>query len=158
MKYLQSLTNHLINVVGINKELLESWVEDGSITSNPSVHDIGFESKYTCMFELSNIDMGSDLLMMHLVNWTGIYNPQRGQQGLADPGFAIESLSNNKYDISIRISFKEQYDLKADPEGRWEVNGVKMSLVCDADDLLDVHNASELLIFDSHTQDTGLKK
>lgn len=157
MKYLQSLTDHLISVAGINKDQIESWAEDGSVKSSPSSHDNGFEAKYTCIFELASIDMLPDLLMMHLVNWIGIYNPQRDQQGLSDPEFAIEPLSGNKYDIGIRINFKEQYNLKIDPEGQWKVTGVKMSLVSEVDDLLDVENASDLLVFDSHTQDTGLK-
>lgn len=156
MKYLQNLTDHLIDS-GIHQEQLESWAEEGQILSSPSSIDDGYAVAYTCIFELSCIEMTPDRLLMHLVNWIGIYNPHRDGQQVRKPEFAIERLSNNKFDIGIRIDFIEQFNFKADPEGQWDVGGVKMSLVSEFDELLDIKNTGELLVFDSHTQDTGLK-
>ncbi|WP_022940120.1 phage tail protein [Psychromonas hadalis] len=156
MEYLQSLTKHLIKNL-VKKDDLEAWAEGGELIASSHQSEDGFETQYTCCFEMSNVEIEPKRLFMLVLSWLNKVNPERDSQGLARPQFFNEPLAKGRYDLGIKIEFREQFDFTPDPQGDWEVNGVLMSLKSDFDNLLDVDQCDTLKIVDSHTQDNSLQ-
>jgi hypothetical protein len=156
MEYLQKLTDHLIkNKVG--KENLEAWAEDGELIFGSHAIESGFEIKYTCNFELSDVKLDPVRLFFIVSSWLRKVNPERQGQNLPKPLFFTERLSDGRYDLGLKIEFQEQYDLVEDPNGDWEIDGMRMNLKSDFYNLFDESEFEELRLFDSHTQDNSLE-
>jgi len=156
MEYLQSLSDYLIKHI-ISKADLEAWAEDGEVLFSPSVVEQGYELRYTCKFELSDVDIKPTRLFMLIANWVQQTNPDRETQGLETPKFFVERLANNRYDLGIKIDFIEQMQFVEDAQGEWLVDGEKMALRSDFQPPFDVEHAAELIIFDGHSQDNSLQ-
>ena len=156
MEYLQKLTEHLIKNV-VDKEDLNAWAEDGELIFTSHVIEGGFEIKYTCNFEMSDVKLDPLKLFFLVSSWLSKFNPERQGQSLPRPLFFTERLTNGCYDLGLKIEFQEQYDLVEDPEGEWEVGGERMNLKSDYYSLFDESEAEELSLVDSHTQDNSLE-
>lgn len=156
MEYLQKLTDHLIKNK-VSKENLEAWAEDGELIFSSHEIESGFEIKYTCNFELSDVQLKPVQLFFIVSSWLGKYNPERQQQDLPRPLFFTERLSNGRYDLGVKIEFQEQYDLVEDPNGEWEIDGIRMNLRSDFYNLFDESGSEELTLVDAHTQDNSLE-
>lgn len=156
MEYLQSLSAYLIEHI-TSKDDLNAWAEDGTLLFGPSYAEEGYEIKYMCNFELSDVEIKPARLFMLIVNWVQQYNPDRDTQGLAAPLFFVEPLANKRYDLGVKMEFIEQMKFVPDEKGEWLVRGKKMALQSDFQQPFDVDNAGELIIFDGHTQDNGLQ-
>lgn len=157
MECLQSLSAYLIENI-VDKANLAAWAQDGEIQFSPSVAEDGYELKYMCNFELSDVEVKPMRLFMLIANWVQKHNPDRDEQGLAAPLFFAEPLANNRYDLGVKMEFLEQIRFVKSDEGDWLVDGKKMALQSDFNDVFDTDNAGELIIFDGHTQDNGLQK
>jgi len=157
MEYLQKLTDHLIKNK-VSKERLEAWAEDGELIFSSHSIDGGFEIKYTCNFEVSDVKLKPVQLFFIVSSWLGKFNPERQEQGLSTPLFFTERLSNGRYDLGVKIEFQEQYTLVEDPNGEWEIGGIRMNLISDFYNLFNEDEAGELTLFDGHTQDNSLEK
>lgn len=156
MKYLQSLADHLIANV-LKKDDVTVWAEDGELLFSGHVIEDGFEIRYTCNIEMSNVELAPIRLFMLIASWVNKTTPERDSQGLPAPQFFTERLANGRYDLGIKIQFIEQFNFEENPDGDWSVDGVLMSLNSDFDNLLDIDSAKILKIVDSHTQDNGLQ-
>lgn len=156
MEYLQRLTDHLIKN-NVSKENLEAWAEDGELFFSNHAIESGFEIKYTCNFELSDVQLAPVQLFFIVSAWLAKFNPERESQGVARPLFFTERLSNGRYDLGLKIEFQEQYDLVEDPNGDWEIGGMLMNLKSDFYNLFDESESEELTLVDSHTQDNSLE-
>lgn len=156
MKYLQSLTDYLISN-GIEVEKLEAWAEDGELITSSHNQEDGYELKYTCCFEMSDVSIKPHFLFALISAWLQRYCPDRDTYGLPNPVFFTQKLSNTKFDIGVKIDFIEQFKYQASATGNWRIKEQMMELVSDFQQPFDVKNASELIIFDGHTQDKGLE-
>lgn len=156
MECLQKLTDHLIEHL-IKKDDLVAWAEDGELICSSHVAEDGFEIKYTCNFEMSNVELEPVRLFMLVASWLNTYTPERDSQGLSRPQFFTERLNSGRYDLGIKIEFQEQFQFIEDEEGAWDVSGKLMSLKSDFYNLLDAEQADYIKIVDSHTQDNGLE-
>ena len=156
MEYLQSLSAYLVKHI-VKKDDLNAWAEDGQMLFSPSVEEQGFELKYLCKFELSDVEIEPARLFMLIANWVQLYNPDRDTQGLDAPVFFVEPLANKRYDLGVKMEFIEQMNFVPDENGEWLVGGEKMALQSDFQEPFDRENADELIIFDGHTQDNSLK-
>lgn len=157
MECLQSLSAYLIENI-VDKANLAAWAQDGEMQFSPSVVEDGYELKYMCNFELSDVEIKPARLFMLIANWIQKNNPDRDIQGLDAPLFFVEPLANNRYDLGVKMEFLEQISFVEDEDGDWLVEGKKMALQSDFNNVLDVALAAELIIFDGHTQDNGLQK
>lgn len=157
MECLQSLSAYLIENI-VDKANLAAWAQDGEMQFSPSVVEDGYELKYMCNFELSDVEIKPARLFMLIANWIQKNNPDRDIQGLAAPLFFVEPLANNRYDLGVKMEFLEQISFVEDEDGDWLVEGKKMALQSDFNNVLDVALAAELIVFDGHTQDNGLQK
>jgi hypothetical protein len=157
MECLQHLTTYLIKHL-VNKEDLEAWAEGGELIATSHQLEDGFETEYTCCFELSNVEIAPQRLFMLVLSWLNKYTPERESQGLARPQFFNEPLAKGRYDLGVKIAFREQFNFIEDTQGEWDVGGVLMTLKSDFDNLLDVDECDTIKIVDSHTQDNGCKK
>ena len=157
MKYLQSLSDYLIEHL-VDKNRIESWAENGELFFTPGTGDDGYEVKYLANFEMSDVNIDPTKLFMMIASWVQKYNPERESEGVEPPKFFVERLDNRRYDIGVKMEFTEQIKLVESDQGEWSVGGQKMALYNTFDDLLDVDNTEDLIIFDSHTQDNGLQK
>ena len=156
MEYLQSLSDYLIKS-GANKANIEAWAEDGELICSPSVVEDGYEIKYMCKFELSDVEISPTRFFMLIANWIQQYNPDRDGQGLDAPMFFVEPLANNRYDLGLKMEFIEQIKFVEAEDGEWLVGDKKMALQSDFQQPFDIENAAQLVIFDGHTQDNSLQ-
>ncbi|WP_028865188.1 phage tail protein [Psychromonas aquimarina] len=155
MEYLQSLSDYLIKHI-TSKADLEAWAQDGELLFSPSVAEEGYELRYMCSFELSDVEVKPARLFMLIANWVQQYNPDRDTQGLDAPLFFVEPLANNRYDLGVKMEFIEQMKFVEDVNGEWLVEGKKKTLQSDFQEPFDADNAEQLIIFDGHSQDNGL--
>jgi len=156
MEYLQSLSAYLIKHL-TSKDDLNAWAEDGTLLFSPGAIDQGYELKYMCNFELSNVEIKPARLFMLIANWMQLYTPDRDTQGLDAPMFFVEPLANRRYDLGVKMEFIEQMKFVPDESGEWLVRDEKMALRSDCQQPFDIDAAAELIIFDCHSQDNGLK-
>lgn len=156
MECLQKLTVHLIKNL-VDKEELNAWAEDGELICSGHKVEDGFEIKYTCNFEMSDVKIKPMKLFMLVVSWLNKYTPERDSQNLLRPQFFTERLNNGRYDLGVKIEFQEQYNLVESESGEWIVGGVRMDLESDFYNLFDGEESEELKVFDSHTQDNKLQ-
>ncbi len=155
MEYLQSLSDHLIKHI-CKKEELNAWAEDGELLFSPNNTEDGYEIRYRCNFEISDIELNPARFFMIIANWVQLYNPDRDTQGSLPPLFFVERLANGRYDIGLKIEFIEQMRFVLDEAGEWLVAGEKYSLQSDFQQPFSVSGAPELMIVDSHLQDNSL--
>jgi len=156
MECLQHLTDHLIEkIVGKNK--LNAWAEDGEIITSSNATGDGFEVKYTCNFEMLDVNIEPVMLFMLVVSWLNKYDPDRATKSLPNPLFFTERLDSGHYDLGVKIEFQEQYDFVEDENGKWKSNGVISRLQSDFSNVIDVDELDVLEIVDSHTNDNKLQ-
>lgn len=156
MEALQSLLTYLTKTTGLvadNK--IEAWGEDGKFIFTPGMNSMGYEVVYTANFEMSDVKVDPVKFGMYFVHWMNVYIPDRENHGLGEPEFFVEPLSGGKFDLGLRLQFREQINLIEDPLGEWLLDdGKKYKASSDFGVAADL---SLLEIVDSHTQDTGLK-
>lgn len=153
MSYLKSLTDYLINNVS-GKEKIQVWVESDTLEFSSSEPDNGLESHQVINFVISDVNVDSNALRMHVANWVRTYLPDFDGMGLPKPVLHIEPLEDGRFDVAGVIEVKETLTFEPDPNGVWQVDGQNMTIKSDFQDpdLL----VSELVTFDGVTQDTEL--
>ncbi|BBN59317.1 phage tail protein [Hydrogenovibrio marinus] len=152
MDFLQGLTDHLIKN-GVPPERLESWAEDGELTTTMTFKEDGFERTYIANFEMSSVRMDPNVLDALVLSWLQIYDPGRDGKKLDKPQFFCQPLDGGKYDIGYKIQFKETCKFVPSETGKWDIGGVKMSIETN---YKEPESFGELLEFDAVTQDTEL--
>lgn len=156
MKYLQKLTDHLIEKL-VDKSELNAWAEDGEIiTGNQGGLD-GFEVTYVSNFEMSDVNIEPITLFMLIASWLNKYDPDRDTKSLPNPHFFTERLDSGHYDLGVKIEFKEQYSFVDDDDGKFISQGVVGRFKSDYENVIDVDDLSQLEIVDSHKQDNKLQ-
>ncbi len=156
MEALQSLLTYLTKTTGLVADhKIEAWGEDGKFIFTPGIISMGYEVVYTANFEMSDVKVDPVKFGMYFVHWMNVYIPDRENHGLGEPEFFVEPLSGGKFDLGLRLQFREQISLIEDPAGEWLLDdGKKYKASSDFGVAADL---SLLEIVDSHTQDTGLK-
>lgn len=156
MEAIQSLLTYLTKTTSLVPDHnIQAWGEDGKFIFTPGLQEMGYELVYTANFEMSDVKLDPIKFGMHFTHWMNIFIPDRETHGLGEPEFFLEPLSGGKFDLGLRVQFREQINLIEDPLGEWLLDDGKKYTA--KSDFGVAANLSLLDIFDSHTQDTGLK-
>lgn len=157
MRYLQELTAYLVKNAFL-KEKFESWAEDGEIIYGSHQVIQGYEVKYTANFEALNVQVLPSIFFGLVTSWLSQHNPNRDQEGLESPKFFIqERLGSGRFDLGLKLDFIEKYEYTPSEDGQFIINGQRVDPISDYQEPFNKDAAEELLIFDSHSQDSGLK-
>lgn len=155
MEALQSLLIFLTKTTKlVPDEKIEAWAEDGKLIFTPTTTQDGYEVTYTANFEMADVEVNPVKLFMFVTYWMSKNIPDREQHGLPEPDFFSEPLQNGRFDLGLKIEFREQINLVEDTEGDWLLSDGKRYRP--ESDFGEGAIGDTLELFDSVTQDNGL--
>ncbi|MBI9080278.1 MAG: phage tail protein [Pseudodesulfovibrio sp.] len=119
MRKLQALTKALKDA-GVSDDTIYSFADQGVLTPTGKDLGHGFEVgffKYDAVIQVESYEDDAYSLLAFITTWLQMNDPDREDQGLADPNIDISLNDNSTADVELAVEFEESLQIVPDESG-----------------------------------------